>query len=322
MEHEAFRRRPRRGHRYRQLIHQLNQRYRREFDRAERLQLELDRVRQSRAWRLVAWLERIRQRLPIRARCAGKGSAPIFSTRVAHPRTVPDCRVSLVIPFRDQARLLKGCLASLQRSSFKRLEVILVDNGSHEMRTFRYLSKLAGKRGWRIVRRFEPFNFSRLCNHGARLASGDYLLFLNNDTEVVTPDWIEEMLAVAQRPDVGIVGATLLYPDRTIQHAGIAPSNGAWVHLYRGKPYNEPGEQGELKHVRAVPAVTGACLLIPRDLFQALGGFDERLPVVGNDVDLCRRVRERGFVVAITPHARLIHFECLSRGYSAESYCA
>jgi GT2 family glycosyltransferase len=311
-----------RGHRYRQLIHQLNQRYRREFDRAERLRAELEDVYRSRAWRFVAWLRRMKRALTGPIRAAGADTPLVFGTRVAHPRKVPDCRVSLVIPFRDQPRLLKGCLASLQRSTFHRLEVVLVDNGSQEIRTYRLLSKLAGKRGWQIVRVAEPFNFSRLCNRGAKLAAGEYLVFLNNDTEIITPNWLEQMLAVAQRRDVGVVGATLLYPDRTIQHAGIAPQGGAWVHLYRGRHYDDRGDHGELRHVRAVPAVTGACLLIRRSLFFELGGFDERLPVVGNDVDLCRRVRERGLIVAVTPHARLIHFECLTRGYSADSYCA
>src|SRR5262249_10111729 len=148
---------------------------------------------------------------------------PHFCTPVYRPRTVPDCKVSLVIPFRDQPRLLKGCLASLQRGTFRRLEIILVDNGSQEHKTFRLLQKLAGRRGWHIFRLPAPFNFARLCNTGSRHATGEFLLFLNNDTEVLSADWVEQMLAVAQRDEVGVVGATLYYPDRTIQHAGLAP---------------------------------------------------------------------------------------------------
>ena len=322
MEQETSNRRPLTGHRHRKLIHQLNQRYRQEFDRAERLQAELNAVQGSRAWHVLSWLRQLKQRLWPDRNAGSSHAEPHFCTPVYRPRTVPDCKVSLVIPFRDQPRLLKGCLASLQRGTFRRLEVILVDNGSQEHKTFRLLQKLAGRRGWHIFRVAAPFNFARLCNTGARHATGEFLLFLNNDTEVLSADWVEQMLAVAQRDEVGVVGATLYYPDRTIQHAGLAPINGHWVHVYRGRPYNDPGDRGELRKVRAVPAVTGACLMIRRSLYSHLGGFDERLPVVGNDVDLCCRVREMGLLVAVTPFARLIHFECLSRGYSTESYCA
>jgi GT2 family glycosyltransferase len=322
MRHEVSQRRPVTGHRHRKLIHLLNQRYRHEFDRAERLQAELAAIRHSRAWQAMSWWRKLKHWLWPAGENATGAQQPHFGTTIYRPRSVPDCKVSIVIPFRDQPRLLKGCLASLQRGSYRRLEVILVDNGSQEHKTFRLLQKLAGRRGWHIHRVAAPFNFSRLCNVAARHATGEFLLFLNNDTEVISSDWVEQMLVVAQRDDVGVVGATLFYPDRTIQHVGIAPVGGSWVHLYRGRPYNDPGDDGELRNVRAVPAVTGACLMIRRSLFANLGGFDEQLPVVGNDIDLCRRVREMGLTVAVTPFARLIHFECLSRGYSAESYCA
>jgi GT2 family glycosyltransferase len=130
---------------------------------------------------------------------------------------------------------------------------------------------------------------------------------------------MEQLLIVARHAQVGIVGATLYYPDKTLQHAGMFPvSPGVWAHAYRGCPGDYAGKAGELRRVRAVPAVTGACLFIRRSLFEELGGFDERLPVTHNDVDLCRRVRERGLWVAVTPHARLLHFECMSRGYTVE----
>src|SRR5262249_24301783 len=137
-----------------------------------------------------------------------------------------------------------------------------------------------------------PFNFSRLCNKAVQKACGNFVVFLNNDVEVLTSDWLEQMLRLGGHPEIGVVGATLLYPDGAIQHAGIFPTaGGSWTHAYRGQPADYAGECGELTNPRAVPAVTGACMMIRRDLFLSLGGFDERLPVTMNDVDLCVRVR-------------------------------
>ena len=129
---------------------------------------------------------------------------------------------------------------------------------------------------------------------------------------MLTADWLERLLTLAADPRVGVVGATLLYPDGTVQHAGLFPrADGKWVHPGRGGP-----QSGEMQQVRAVPAVTAACLLVRRGLFESLGGFDEALPVTLNDVDLCGRVRERGLLVLVSPHARLLHYESLSRGYA------
>jgi O-antigen biosynthesis protein len=224
----------------------------------------------------------------------------------------PSGRVSIIIPFRDRVELLQNCLRSLRASTYRNSEVILVDNGSRERRTQRYLWHLAVRPGVQVMHSPGPFNFSRVCNAGACRATGEYVLFLNNDTEVLAPDWLERLLLLARHPEIGVVGATLLYPDGTIQHAGIFPrSDGSWTHRYRGCS----ADHGELRRVRSVPAVTGACLLMGRDQFLALGGFDERLPLTFGDVDLCRRVRGRGLLVVVTPHARLLHFESVSRGY-------
>jgi GT2 family glycosyltransferase len=318
MRQDANEGRPPTGPRYRRLIHQLNQRYRAEFDRAERFRAELAAIHNSRAWKLVCLLRQVKYRLFGPPPAPPPVPAPEPATPLYFHREAPRGRVSLVIPFRDQRRLLRGCLNGLLRTTYQNLEVVLVDNGSTDPQTLRFLKNFRGKLGWEIMRRDEPFNFSRLCNAGAKLATGEFLLFLNNDTETVTPDWLEQLLAVAQHPKVGVVGATLLYPDGTLQHAGLIQQGSTWVHQYRGYPHDYPGDRGELLHVRAVPAVTGACLMIGRALFHQLGGFDERLAVTGNDVDLCRRVRAEGLLVAITPRARLLHFESLSRGYSAE----
>jgi GT2 family glycosyltransferase len=300
------------------LIHELNRRYRQEWDRAERLRDELADIQGSRAWRLLALLRRFRRWL-----FAPDSSPPARESfpGAALPDRLgqPQGQVSIVIPFKDRVELLRGCLRSLRPTTYRRFEVILVDNGSTEPRTRQYLQRLAGRRRVRVVDCPGPFNFSRLCNEGAREATGDHLLFLNNDTEVRSPDWLEQLLVIERYPEVGVAGGTLLYPDRTIQHAGMFPrGDGTWTHAYRGRPEDYGGEHGELWRVRIVPAVTGACLLIRRPLFEEVGGFDERLPVAFGDVDLCGRVRGKGLRVMVTPHARLLHFESLSRGYSRD----
>jgi GT2 family glycosyltransferase len=310
------------GNSYRELIHLLNRRYQEEFGRAERLQAELGGLLKSRAWKMLncwarvkGWFKRPPQEDPV----------PVADCRTL-PMTGLDAtaksagRVSIIIPFKDRIDLLRGCLGSLRTSSYRRFELILVDNGSSERRTRRYLRRLQTRRGVRLVRSPGPFNFSRLCNDGADRAGGDHLLFLNNDTEVLSRDWLEQLLQPALHPEVGVVGATLLYPDGTIQHAGlVTQADGVWVHAYRGYPQDFAGHRGELHQVREVPAVTGACLLISRERFIALGGFDERFAGNLGDVDLCRRVREQGLRIVVTPHARLLHFESLSRGYQGPS---
>jgi GT2 family glycosyltransferase len=301
------------------LIHLLNQRYHEQWERGERLEKELAELRSRplgflRAW--LRWLKRCCR--PVRyagrptTRPGELRNAPCQRLEESRPATG---RVSIVIPFRDQLGLLRGCLRSLRLGTHRDFEVVLVDNGSAQPATRRYLERTRRA----VVRCPGAFNFSRLCNEGARRAGGEFLLFLNNDVEVLRPDWLQRLLGVARRPDVGIVGATLLYPDRTIQHAGLFPRpDGQWVHGYRGLPADAAGDQDELRCVRTVPAVTGACLLIGRVFFWSLGGFDERLPTTYNDIDLCCRARARGRLVAVTPHATLLHYEALSRGFSTD----
>jgi GT2 family glycosyltransferase len=303
----------------RELIHHLNRRYHLEWERAERLEVELARARRWGLWPALELLRRLKRRLRPPVADLTSGLLPWPLQTVTEIPGEPVGRVSIIIPFRDRPELLRNCLRSLRVSSYGRFEVVLVNNGSAEPRTQRYLWRLEGLRRVRLVDCPGPFNFSRLCNEGARRAAGDHLLFLNNDTEVLTPDWLERLLLVERHPEVGAVGATLLYPDRTIQHAGIFPHrDGRWVHAYRGRPHDDAGDHGELGHVRAVPAVTAACLLVRREQFAALGGFDERFATTFGDVDLCRRVREEGRLVVMTPHARLLHFESLTRGYAPD----
>jgi len=319
----------------RELIHWLNQRYKAEWDRAEGLQAELDHIKASRSWRILNWWRRLIPWRRAEVGCAGHTLDSVHSTacEILNDHFVaPAGTVSVLIPFKDRLELLRHCLRSLRRSTYRPREIILIDNGSTSPRMRRYLARLQSRGAdipvcqartnacpTRVISCLGPFNFSRLCNPGARHATGDYLLFLNNDVEVLTPDWLQRMLELAGHTAIGIVGATLLYPDGTLQHAGIFPrSDGQWLHAHRGLPQSCVGDSGELLKARAIPAVTGACLMIRRDLFTDLGGFAEEYPVTFNDVDLCCRVRQRGLKVAITPHARLWHFESLSRGYAVE----
>ena len=239
------------------------------------------------------------------------------------PRPAPgwrDARVSVVVPFRDQPGLLRNCLNSLARVTTLRPEVVLVDNGSTDPRTHRLVARQQ-RTGAVVVADAGPFNFSRLCNAGAAAATGDYLLFLNSDTEGVGRRWLARLTRIASDPRVGAVGATLLYPDRTLQHAGLFPrADGLWVHPHRGRPADFPGDAGELLGPRTVPAVTAACMLLRRDAFDAVGGFDEAYPVAYNDVDLCVRLRATGRRVVMCPSARLYHYEGVTRGFTRDTY--
>jgi O-antigen biosynthesis protein len=300
------------------LIHLLNQRYRQEWERAENLQAELTRIQSWWFWPVIAWLRRLKRRLrPISLPDAVPDFDP--AQRLSESSRPVSSKVSIIIPFKDRLELLQNCLRSLRTSTYRRFEIVLVNNGSTQSDTLKYLRRLEVRRGVRVLHCPGAFNFSRLCNEGAAQARGAYLLFLNNDVEVSTPDWLERLLRIAQQPQVGIVGATLLYPNHTLQHTGLfSRENGDWIHVYRGDPADYEGVWDELRAPRAVPAVTGACLLMRRELFAEVGGFDLRFPITFGDVDLCRRVRERGLLVAVTPHARLVHYESLTRGYSVD----
>ena len=222
--------------------------------------------------------------------------------------------VSIIIPTRDRWSLLQQCLRSLkEKTSYTHYEIIVLDNDSSEPETIRGLHALAGS--CRVLPFPGPFNFSAINNFGAAQARGEYFVFLNNDTQVVEPDWLGGMLEHAQRPEVGAVGARLYYPDGRIQHAGLVLGIGGVAdHAFRGLP-------GDVAHyfnlptvVRNVSAVTAACMMVPRRVFEELNGFDERLEVALNDVDFCLRLRQRGYLIIYTPRAHLFHHESGTRG--------
>jgi GT2 family glycosyltransferase len=216
-------------------------------------------------------------------------------------------KVSIIIPTRDGLAMLRRCLQAVEATDHPNFEIVIIDNGSVQDATLEFLAATRHK----VVRAPGPFNFSRLNNRAVTHADGDYLLFLNDDTEPCRPDWLRALEEHAQRPEVGAVGAKLLYSNGHIQHAGIAVGIGGLA----GHPYRFQANAPE--GIRNVSAVTGACLMMRRETFEAMGGFDERLPVNSNDVDLCLRLRDSGYLVVYTPHAVLYHHESQTRGARA-----
>jgi GT2 family glycosyltransferase len=222
--------------------------------------------------------------------------------------------VSIIIPTRDHWPLVQQCLLSIEeKTSYARYQIVVLDNDSSDAQAVRGLRAVADK--WRVLSYPGAFNFSAICNFGAAHADGDYLVFLNNDTQVVEPDWLTAMLEHAQRPEVGAVGARLHYPDGRIQHAGLVLGVGGVAdHAFKGLPATTRSYFSFADVVRNVSAVTAACMMIGRRVFEEVGGFDERLQVALNDVDLCLRLRQRGYLIVYTPFALLYHHESGTRG--------
>jgi GT2 family glycosyltransferase len=224
--------------------------------------------------------------------------------------------VSIIIPTCDHVEQLQKCIASiLEKTDYKPYEIVIVENNSKEQRTKDYYETLKSDGRIKVVVWPKSFNYAAINNFAAAHAAGKYLLFLNNDTEILSPGWIMEMLMFAQRPDVGAVGAKLYYPDGSVQHAGIGIGLLTLAgHYHRGFPHNAYGYMGRLQYQHNVSAVTGACLLIRAQTYRELGGMEEALAVNFNDVDLCLRIREKGLLIVFTPFAELVHYESLSRG--------
>jgi GT2 family glycosyltransferase len=237
--------------------------------------------------------------------------------RVRHPLPDPAPLVTIVIPTRDGLSLLQACIESIrERTRYPRYEIVVVDNASTRPGTLRYLDAL--REGATVLHDPLPFNFSRINNLAARAARGEVLAFVNDDVEVIDPDWLRELVSQAVRPGVGAAGARLLYPDGRVQHAGIALGlgpDGVAGTPHRGLPRASPGYHGRALAVQEVSAVTAACLVIRKDAFEQVGGFDERaFPVSYNDVDLCVRLHDAGLRVVYAPSAELFHKESASRG--------
>ena len=226
--------------------------------------------------------------------------------------------VSIIIPNKDHIEDLQRCITSiLDKSTYDNYEIIVVENNSTTEEIYEYYKKIEENANIRVITYAGDFNYSKINNLGAANAKGEYLLLLNNDTKVITLNWIEELLMYAQRKDVGAVGGKLYYEDRTIQHAGVVLGLGQHRtagHSHYRVSSNNLGYMGRLCYAQNVMAVTGACLMMRKALFDELGGLDEEFAVSLNDVDLCVRAWKAGYVNVFTPFAELYHFESVSRG--------
>jgi len=238
--------------------------------------------------------------------------------RVRYPLPASPPLVSVIIPTRNRHDLLGICLDSIQaKTTYPRYEILIVDNGSDDSGTLAFLADLAQKSTFRILRDNRPFNFAGLINAAVKQARGSVLALVNNDVEVITPEWLDEMVSLAVQPGVGAVGARLWYPDDTLQHGGVIVGIGGVAgHAHEGLPRYHHGYVCRAVLIQSMSAVTAACLVIRKKIFEEVGGMDEdNLGVAFNDVDFCLRIREAGYRNVWTPYAELYHHEYSTRGY-------
>lgn len=226
--------------------------------------------------------------------------------------------VSIVVPTKDNYQLIKQCVDSiLETTSYPYFEIVIVDTGSESKKVLDYYESLVkSNQAVRVLNWNKPFNFSAACNYGASKSKGDYLLFLNNDTEVITADWIQGLLEHAQQPNNGMVGAKLMFPNHTVQHAGVVLSakDVAFHPFYGQNPLIDIFNYIYIANIRNVSAVTAACSMVSKDKFNKVGGFDTKLRVTYNDVDLCLRLLDEGYKNVYTPFVELFHYESMSVG--------
>ena len=237
--------------------------------------------------------------------------------RIHYP-LLAGAKVSILIPNCEQKAVLKRCIDSIiEKSTYTDYEILVIENNSYSSEIFSYYEELKKHPRVRVLTYEGEFNYSAVNNFAAKEATGEYLLLLNNDTEVITLNWLEELLMYAERTDVGAVGAKLYYPDKTIQHAGIVLGLGAHRtagHGHYKVNYENLGYMGRLCYAQDVSAVTGACLMVKKSLYEEVGGLDESFRVALNDVDFCLRLREKGYLNIWTPFCELYHYESASRG--------
>jgi GT2 family glycosyltransferase len=226
--------------------------------------------------------------------------------------------ISIVIPNMDHVGDLRKCIDSIRdRSTYGNWEIVIVENNSRDLKTFEYYRELERDRRIRVVtyEAGKEFNYPAINNFGAKAAKGEYLLLLNNDIEVISPDWMEQMLMFAQRKDVGAVGALLYYPDDTVQHAGVIVGVGGVAgHAHKYSPRGSGGYVSRLTIAQNFSAVTAACMLMRKDVWEQVGGLNVNYAVAFNDVDLCLRIRKAGYLIVWTPYAEMYHYESKSRG--------
>jgi O-antigen biosynthesis protein len=261
-----------------------------------------------------------------------RDEAPINTAVLAHPTckaTASDIlpetwpSVTIVIPTRDYVSLLRECIRGLTKlTDYPSFDVVVVDNGSTEPGALALLCELREDPRFKVLDRRGPFNFSLLCNDGARSTNGAVLVFLNNDIAMLNGNWLKPLVRWAIRPEIGVVGAKLLFPNGRIQHAGVVLGFGGIAgHIYRRAAAKEAGYLNQLQSPHEVRAVTAACIAIERTKFEAVGGFDaDHLPIDLNDIDLCLRIAERGWVNMWVPDSVLVHVQSASRGIERDPF--
>ena len=236
--------------------------------------------------------------------------------RVRYSLRAPDTLVSIIIPTRDRGTLLENCVRSvLEKTCGISYEIIIVDHDSREQEALQFLERCALDPRIKVVKYSGVFNYSRINNEAAKEARGQILVLLNNDTEVISPEWLVEMASLALRPEIGAVGAKLVFSSGHIQHSGVVSSALFGIdHVGRGMGRDEPGYMGRASFMQNYMAVTGACLALRREVFEEVGGLDTSLAVTFNDVDLCLRIGKKGYRIIWTPYAELFHLESATRG--------
>lgn len=230
-----------------------------------------------------------------------------------------DPLVSIIIPFKDQAKHLRKCVRSIiNKTAYPNWEILAIDNGSVESKTSKIKEKLKSlDPRVKFATHDVPFNFSEIMNFGVSEAKGEHVLLLNNDVEVISEEWLGALLEHSQRPEVGVVGGTLYYPNNSVQHAGVIIGiRGVAGHANKGRIRGEHGYFNRLRATQNVTAVTGACMMVKKALFEEMGGLDQiNLKIAFNDIDFCLRLREKGYLNVFNPKCELYHYESLSRGY-------
>ena len=248
----------------------------------------------------------------------GVATTSVAGWRIEYSPPLPKPLVSIVIPTRDQVQLLRTCIESLKaHTAYPAYEFVLVDNDSRDTHARAYLEELTNTGAARVVSYRHPFNYAAQCNLGVREAKGTVIALLNNDIEARRGDWLNELTSLAARPGVGLVGATLFYPDGTLQHAGVVLGlNGVGDRPWIGTQRGFSGPYGRASAVREVSAMITACAVVMRERYLEVGGMNETLAVSCNDLDLCLRLARVGYRHLITPYAELVHHESASRGYA------
>lgn len=242
--------------------------------------------------------------------------------RIKYALPDPPPKVSIIIPTRNGFDLLYRCIESIfTKTIYHGYELIVVDNQTDDPKTLDYLTRLERERSVRVLRYDAPFNYAAINNFAVQHATGQIVALLNNDLEVIAPDWLQEMVSYANQPEIGAVGAMLYFPNDTIQHAGVvlgigSPPPGVAGHVYKNRSRGYSGQASRALLCQDMSAVTAACMVVRRDVFEQVGGLDEKnLPIAFNDVDFCLRVKESGYRNIWTPYAELYHYESASRGY-------